>query len=56
MRGTLHVLPVAEAVDVLSLLAAARTWERGSWQKAFLPADQVAAIAEAATSALARGS
>jgi Winged helix DNA-binding domain len=55
MRGTLHVLPVEEAVDVLALLAAARTWERASWQKAFLPADQVAAIAEAATSALARG-
>src|SRR3954466_1660884 len=42
MRGTLHVLPVAEAVDVLALLAAARTWERGAWQKTFLPADQVA--------------
>jgi hypothetical protein len=55
MRGTLHVLPVGEAVDVLALLAAARTWERGAWQKAFLPVDQVAAIAEAATSALARG-
>jgi hypothetical protein len=55
MRGTLHVLPVEEAVDVLALLAAARTWERSAWQKTFLSTDQVAAIAEAATSALARG-
>jgi hypothetical protein len=55
MRGTLHVLPVEEAVDVLALLAAARTWERGAWQKTFLPADQVTAISEAATSALAAG-
>ncbi|HYJ76324.1 MAG TPA: winged helix DNA-binding domain-containing protein [Kineosporiaceae bacterium] len=55
MRGTLHVLPVAEAVDVLALLAAARTWERGSWQKTFLTVDQVAAISDAAVAALAGG-
>src|SRR4051794_11222691 len=55
MRGTLHVLPVAEAVDVLALLAAGRSWERGAWQKTFLTAGQVEAVAGAATSALAAG-
>jgi hypothetical protein len=55
MRGTLHVLPVAEAADVLALLAAARSWERGAWQTTFLTAGQVAAIADASASALAGG-
>jgi len=55
MRGTLHVLPLEAAADVLAMLAADRTWERGAWQKTFLPADEVAAIAEAVTTALAGG-
>jgi hypothetical protein len=52
MRGTLHVLPSDEAGAYLALLAAARTWERGSWQRTFLDARQMAAIAEAAAEAL----
>jgi Winged helix DNA-binding domain len=52
MRGTLHVLPTDEAVAYLALLAAARTWERGSWQRTFLDTRQMAAIADAAAEAL----
>jgi hypothetical protein len=52
MRGTLHVLPSDEAGAYLALLAAARTWERGSWQRTFLDARQMAVIAEAAAEAL----
>jgi Protein of unknown function (DUF1006). len=51
-RGTLHVLPVDEAPAHLALLAAARTWEKGSWQRTFATAAQVAAITEAAADAL----
>ena len=53
MRGTLHLLPPAEAGAYLSLLAAARPWERPSWQRAFGagPAE-LAAIADAAAEAL----
>jgi hypothetical protein len=35
MRGTLHLLPPEEAGAYLSLIAASRFWEKGSWQKAF---------------------
>ena len=35
MRGTLHVLTPDEAGAFLSLAAAARSWEKGAWQKAF---------------------
>lgn len=35
MRGTLHLLRPNEAGAYLSLVAAARSWEKGSWQKAF---------------------
>jgi hypothetical protein len=55
MRGTLHLLPVEDAGSYLSLLAAARTWDKGSWQKAFLPADRMAALTEATVAALAAG-
>jgi hypothetical protein len=55
MRGTLHVLAVDDAADVLALLATARTWERGSWQRTFLSSAQVAALADAAVEALAAG-
>ena len=52
MRGTLHVLPSDEAGAYLALLAAGRTWERGAWQRTFLDARQMAAVAEAAVDAL----
>ncbi len=38
MRGTLHLLALENAGAYLSLVAAARTWEKGSWQSAFLDA------------------
>ena len=38
MRGTLHLLALADAGAYLSLLAAARIWEKGSWQRTFLDA------------------
>lgn len=42
MRGTLHLLAPERAADLLSLLAAGRTWERPSWVRAFrLSPDQV---------------
>lgn len=51
-RGTLHLLAAEDAGAYLSLLAAARPWERGVWQREFATAAQMAAIAEAATGAL----
>jgi hypothetical protein len=45
-RGTLHVLPVAAAARQLSLLAAARTWHKGSWQREFAPLPVMEALAE----------
>jgi hypothetical protein len=36
MRGTLHLLAADDAGAYLSLLAAAKSWEKGSWQRAFL--------------------
>ncbi|GIE29619.1 hypothetical protein Ait01nite_026640 [Actinoplanes italicus] len=44
MRGTLHLLTPGDAPAYLSLLAAARTWEKGSWQKTFATTAQLAAI------------
>jgi hypothetical protein len=35
MRGTLHVLRSADAPSFLSLIASARTWEKGAWQRTF---------------------
>lgn len=51
-RGTLRVLRVEDAPACLSLLAAGRFWEKGSWQRAFVTVDRLAAIAEAAAAAL----
>jgi hypothetical protein len=51
-RGTLHLLPVAEAGSYLSLLAAPRTWEKGSWQRTFATAAQIAELTEAAAEVL----
>lgn len=52
MRGTLHLLSPVDAADCLSLLAAGRFWEKGSWQRSFVTVAQLEAIAEAARSAL----
>ena len=35
MRGTLHLLTPKEAGAYLSLVGASRSWEKGSWRKAF---------------------
>lgn len=35
MRGTLHLLAAEDAPAFLALMAAGRSWERGSWVKAF---------------------
>ncbi|MEV8514543.1 crosslink repair DNA glycosylase YcaQ family protein [Dactylosporangium sp. NPDC051484] len=51
-RGTLHLLDVEQAPAHLALLAAARTWEKGSWQKTYVTAGQLEKIAEAAHEAL----
>jgi len=52
MRGTLHLLPADRAPAYLALIAAARTWERGPWQRTFATADQMAALTEAAREVL----
>lgn len=51
-RGTLHLLAAGDAAAYLSLLTAARTWEKAAWQREFATADQMAAIAGAAAEAL----
>ena len=56
MRGTLHLLPADEAADVLSLIAAARTWEKGSWQRNFATAEQIETLSAAVADALSDGS
>jgi hypothetical protein len=53
MRGTLHVLHPDDAPAFLSLLAQTKVWEKGSWQRTFVDARQLAAITEAARAALA---
>lgn len=55
MRGTLHLLPVAEAANYLSLAAAARTWEKPVWQREFgaTPA-QIQALVELLPTFLAK--
>jgi hypothetical protein len=52
MRGTLHLLPSDDAGAYLALLAAARTWEKASWQKTFLDARTMRLVAEVAAEAL----
>ena len=47
LRGTLHLLAADQAPAVLALLAAARTWDKGSWQREFATAAQMAALEEA---------
>jgi hypothetical protein len=53
MRGTLHLLPAASAAAFLSVIASARSWTKGSWQKVFGPTpDEVDALVEAVGEAL----
>jgi hypothetical protein len=52
MRGTLHLLTTAAAADLLALLAAARTWEKGSWQRTFADAATMTRLTEAVPAAL----
>lgn len=52
MRGTLHLLPTDVAPAYLSLLAAARSWEKGAWQREFATAEQIERLAAAAGAAL----
>jgi hypothetical protein len=47
-RGTLHLLEVSQAPAHLALLGAARTWEKGAWQKTFVSVAQMEKIAAAA--------
>lgn len=56
MRGTLHLLPADEVPDVLSLLASARTWEKGAWQRNFATIEQIETMSAAVADALADGS
>ncbi|MEJ3651398.1 winged helix DNA-binding domain-containing protein [Actinomycetes bacterium KLBMP 9759] len=51
-RGTLHLLPADEAGAYLSLLAAARFWEKPSWQRTFATTEQIAKLGEAVDHAL----
>jgi hypothetical protein len=55
MRGTLHLLPTEDAGAYLALLAAARTWTRGSWQKNYLPAREMEQLTDVVREALAGG-
>ncbi|GAA1001360.1 winged helix DNA-binding domain-containing protein [Acrocarpospora macrocephala] len=52
MRGTLHLLASEDAAAYLALISAARTWEKGSWQRTFATAKQLAAITDAARESL----
>jgi hypothetical protein len=53
MRGTLHLLTPEEAGAHLSLVGATRSWEKGSWQKAFgVTPDEMARLVDAVAQAL----
>ncbi len=45
-RGTLHLLTADAAPAQLALLAAARTWEKGAWQRRFATAAELGRLAE----------
>lgn len=51
-RGTLHVLPADQAPAHLALLAAARSWQKGTWQRTFATAMQMDELAAAAVAVL----
>jgi winged helix DNA-binding protein len=45
-RGTLHLLAADAAPAQLALLAAARSWEKGAWQRQFATAAEIGRLAE----------
>jgi hypothetical protein len=51
-RGTLHLLTADAAPAQLALLAAARTWEKGAWQRQFATGAEVGHLAELVASIL----
>lgn len=53
MRGTLHLLAADQAPAVLALLASARSWDKGSWQREFATASQMDALAAGVAEVLA---
>jgi hypothetical protein len=53
MRGTLHLLAADQAPAVLALLASARSWDKGAWQREFATAAQMSALAAGAAEVLA---
>ncbi|WP_433787643.1 winged helix DNA-binding domain-containing protein [Actinomycetospora sp. CA-101289] len=53
VRGTLHLLAADQAPAVLALLASARSWDKGSWQREFATAAQMDALAAGAAEVLA---
>jgi Winged helix DNA-binding domain len=56
MRGTLHLVTPIQGADVLSLLAAGRTWERPSWQRYFgMPVEAWARLRPVVRNALEAG-
>lgn len=55
MRGTLHLLPSADAGHYLALLAGARSWTKGSWQKNFLTETEMDRLTDAVRRALEPG-
>ncbi|GLY33569.1 winged helix DNA-binding domain-containing protein [Kineosporia sp. NBRC 101731] len=56
MRGTLHLCHSSQLADVLSLLAASRTWTKPSWQKTFgATPDEIDQLAEAVRELLGDG-
>ncbi|MDD7937057.1 winged helix DNA-binding domain-containing protein [Actinomycetospora lutea] len=54
-RGTLHLLAADQAPSLLALLAAARSWDKGSWQREFATAEQMTALETAVVDVLADG-
>ena len=54
-RGTLHLLAADQAPSLLALLAAARSWDKGSWQREFATAEQMTALEAAVVEVLAGG-
>jgi len=56
MRGTLHLLDADRLPAYLSLIAAARTWEKPSWQRTFgVTPDRMRALGDAVEELLADG-
>jgi hypothetical protein len=55
MRGTLHLLAPDDAADVLAVLAQARSWHKGAWQRTFATAETVDRLAGTVVDALAAG-